>query len=34
MKQWDKIFRERGKVFTKIQEDIPKIVNLFKKKGR
>jgi SAM-dependent methyltransferase len=32
-KQWDKIFKRYGKVFTKPQEDIPKIVKLFKKKG-
>jgi len=32
-KQWDKIFRQYGKVFTKPQEDIPKIVKLFKEKG-
>jgi len=33
MKQWDKIFEKHGKVFVKPQEDIPKIVKLFKKKG-
>jgi len=33
MKQWDKIFKEQGKVFLKPQEGISKIVNLFKKKG-
>lgn len=32
-KQWDKIFKEQGKVFIKPQEDIPKVVKLFKKKG-
>lgn len=32
-KQWDKIFKEYGKVFTKPQENTPKIVELFKKKG-
>jgi len=32
-KQWDKIFREKGKVFKKIQEDIPKIAKLFKRKN-
>jgi len=32
-KQWDKIFKEKGRVFTKPQEDIPKIVKLFKKQG-
>jgi SAM-dependent methyltransferase len=31
MKQWDKIFKEKGKVFFKPQEDIPKIAKLFKK---
>lgn len=31
-KQWDKIFKESGKVFIKPQEDIPKIAKLFKKK--
>ncbi len=33
VKQWDKIFKQYGKFFTKPQEDIPKIVKLFKKKG-
>ena len=33
MKQWNKIFKRDGKVFLKPQEDIPKIVKLFKKKG-
>ena len=32
-KQWDKIFKQYGKFFTKPQEDILKIVRLFKKKG-
>lgn len=31
MKQWNKIFKEQGKVFTKIQEDMPNIVKTFKK---
>jgi len=31
-KQWDKIYKEKGKVFRKPQEDIPKIVKLLKKK--
>lgn len=31
MKQWDKIFKRSGKVFTKVQEDIPSVVKLFKK---
>jgi len=30
-KQWDRIFKKYGKVFTEIQEDIPKIVKIFKK---
>jgi ubiquinone/menaquinone biosynthesis C-methylase UbiE len=30
-KQWDKMFKEKGKVFTKVQEDIPKIAKIFKK---
>ncbi|MFH0987716.1 MAG: class I SAM-dependent methyltransferase [Patescibacteria group bacterium] len=29
--QWDKIFKEQGKVFKKPQEDMPGIVKLFKK---
>ena len=33
MKQWDKIFKTQGKVFDKAQKDIPRITNLFKKKG-
>jgi len=33
MRQWDKIFKQRGKVFTKPQEDLPRIVKLFKKKN-
>lgn len=33
MKQWDRIFKTQGKVFDKVQEDIPRIANLFKKKG-
>lgn len=33
MKQWNKIFKKKGKVFTKVQEDIPKIVALFKKQN-
>jgi len=31
MKQWDKIFKKYGKVFTGTQEDIPKIAKIFKK---
>jgi len=33
MRQWNKIFKEYGKFFTKPQEDIPKIVKLFREKG-
>jgi len=33
MKQWDKIFKWYGKVFIKPQEDLRRIVKLFKKKG-
>ena len=33
MKQWNKIFQQYGKVFTKPQEDLPRIVKLFKKKS-
>ncbi len=32
-KQWNEIFEQYGKVFTKIQEDLPKIVKIFKKHG-
>lgn len=31
MQQWNKTFKKEGKVFTKVQEDIPKILTLFKK---
>ena len=31
MQQWNKIFKKKGKVFIKVQEDIPKILSLFKK---
>jgi len=31
MKQWNKIFKKSGKVFTKVQKDMPKIIKLFKK---
>jgi 2-polyprenyl-3-methyl-5-hydroxy-6-metoxy-1,4-benzoquinol methylase len=31
MQQWNKIFKKEGKVFTKVQEDIPRILRLFKK---
>ncbi len=30
-KQWDKIFKEKGKYFNKPQKDMPRIVRLFKK---
>ena len=30
MEQWDKIFQTKGKVFTKPQKDIPRLVKLFK----
>lgn len=33
MKQWDKVFKKYGKVFTGTQEDIPKIAKIFKKHG-
>jgi len=33
MKEWDKIFKKKGKVFLKPQEDIPRIVKLFKNNG-
>ena len=32
-KQWDRIFNKYGKVFTKVQENIPRITKLFKKRG-
>jgi len=32
MKQWDKIFKKEGKFFEQVQEDIPRITSLFKKK--
>lgn len=31
MQQWNDIFKKRGKVFTKVQEDILKIATIFKK---
>lgn len=31
MQQWNEIFKRRGKVFIKFDEDMPKIYNLFKK---
>lgn len=33
MKEWNRIFKKQGKIFLKPQENIPKIVKLFKKKG-
>jgi SAM-dependent methyltransferase len=32
-KAWDKAFKKEGKIFTKPQEDMPRIVKLFKKNG-
>ncbi|MEW5996539.1 MAG: class I SAM-dependent methyltransferase [Candidatus Micrarchaeota archaeon] len=32
MQQWDKVFKKEGKVFTAVQEDIPRISRLFKKR--
>ncbi len=29
MNQWNKIFKQYGKVFAKAQEDLPKIVKIF-----
>ena len=31
--QWDKIFKQQGKFFTKVQGDIPRIVKLFKRRN-
>ena len=31
MQQWNRIFEKKGKVLTKVQEDIPKILTLCKK---
>lgn len=31
--QWENIFREEGEVFTELQEDMPKVVELLKKEG-
>lgn len=30
MKQWDQIFKTEGKVFTKIQEDMPNVLKILK----
>ncbi|OGD56838.1 hypothetical protein A2V71_01005 [Candidatus Berkelbacteria bacterium RBG_13_40_8] len=32
MKQWNTIFQEQGKVFTEIQEDMPRVVELLKQR--
>jgi hypothetical protein len=32
-KAWDKAFKKEGKIFTKPQEDMPRIVKLSKKNG-
>lgn len=32
-KGWDKVFKERGKIFINPQEDIPKLAKEWKKKG-
>jgi len=33
MKQWNEIFKERGKFFLRPQKDLPRIVKLFKRNG-
>lgn len=33
MKQWNEIFKKKGKVFIKIKEDLPNFVALLKKNG-
>lgn len=33
MKQWNEVFKKEGKFFIEPQEDMAKIVNIFKKKG-
>jgi len=33
MKQWDKIFKQKGKVFIRVEKDIPKIAQLFKRRS-
>lgn len=30
---WDKIFKEHGKYFTRIHDDLPKVVRLFKRRN-
>lgn len=32
MQQWDEIFKKSGRVFTKVHEDMPKVVKMFKKR--
>lgn len=32
-KQWDRIFKKEGKVYTKVHKDIPKIARLIKKRN-
>ena len=31
MKQWNEIFKKKGKVFTKVQKELPKFVTILKK---
>ena len=31
MKQWNEIFKEKGKVFTEVQEDMPKVLKILKR---
>jgi len=31
VKQWDKMFKQSGKIFIKVHEDMPKLVKIFKK---
>lgn len=33
MYQWDKIYKKKGKVFTKVHEDMPRVLKIFKKHG-
>jgi ubiquinone/menaquinone biosynthesis C-methylase UbiE len=33
MKQWDAVFKKEGKFFIKVQEDMPRLLRLFKKHG-
>lgn len=32
MKQWNEMYKVKGRIFTQVQEDLPKIVSLFKKR--